>query len=1817
MSPMTAGTAATTTERALHAIRDLRAKVNTLERRQSEPVAIVGMGCHFPGAQDLLAFWDLLLSGIDPLGPVPEDRWDIASLYSPDPRARGKTVSREGGYLPGLDTFDAAFFGITPREAPFIDPRQRLILETAWEALEDAGIPVERLIGSPTSVVVGTLTNDYNQLITADDRWVSASTGTGTSNSIIANRLSYVLDLRGPSLTVDTACSGSLLALHLACQTLRTGEATLALCGGVAVNLVPAPDICFSRMGALSPRGRCHTFDAASDGMARSEGAGMVVLKLLSQAQADGDRIYAVIRATAVNHDGRSNGIAAPNGQAQEALLQEAYDKAGLAPHLVQYVEAHGTGTIVGDRIELQALAAVLGRARAPDRTCVVGSVKSNIGHTESAAGIAGVIKTALALKHRVLPGNLHFETPHPALAEATFPLDVRTSAGPFPFPDAPLIAGVSAFSFGGANVHVVLEEPPAAPHGVAEASQALVLPLSARAPEALQDLARAYVSYLRAADAPDLSDICATNALRRTHHAHRLAVAGTNRAEMAAQLEAYLAGEDAPQVVTGCRRDGEPDPPVAFVFSGQGSQWLGMGRDLYAVAPAFRNVIDRCEGLFQAEAGWSLVGELNATPETSRLDEIDVVQPTLFALQAGLIALWRDFGVMPDVVIGQSMGEIAAAHAAGILSLEDAARVILTRSRLLRSKRGVGATAVVGLPVAEVEAALASQADRLSVAGVTSFTSTLIAGETDAVHAYLGQLEAAGTFCRLLENVDVPAHSPAMDSLRPQLEAELAAIAPQSAATRFLSTVTLRDEPGPNLGAAYWGRNLREPFRVADAVARLAREQAFLFLELSPHPVLAGAVRQTLQHLGADGIALGSLARETDGPLAMAAALAGLWVQGHGVEWARVMPADTRCVSLPSYPWQREHFWVDQIAAGTGGVVGSRRVGGHPLLGTPFAAAQGGSHFWDGEIDTASLPWLRDHALSGMPVLPGAAYLEIALAAARQALPWPEVMLTDAGFDRMLLLPEGEIRHLQVSLARTGGAGARVEVLSRRAADDQDWTLHARIDVHQRATAAPDRAPLATGTGMPVALDEFYGRFTAGGLEYGPVFQGVRALRSNAGAAWAELALPDGVAETGFGLHPALLDSAFQVVAAIGVEAGDSGPVYLPQGVGALAVYGAVPARVFVHAVLTGDAAPGAPHLSADVTLTDVDGAVLAIITDLRLRRVDEMRPAAEPSVRDSLYGLEWHAQPRPEGTVMPDAAGLWVLSGQPEGLADGVVDALRQRRGEVRIVPPDGDIAAEIAAAGDALRGVVLLGAGGGGVPDAICDAVALRALSAVQALVARGGPARLFMVTRGAISCGADDPAPNWADAPLWGFGRAVGIEHGEIWGAQIDLEPVDTPDQGAALMAELLELGDDREIALRAGQRLVGRLARLAKPAVAPEPVLFRADASYLITGGLTGLGLETAHWMAVHGARRLVIIARTPLPPRATWATLAADSEPGQRVAAVRALEALGATVRVEAFDVADEDRLAAFLTGYQDEAHPPIRGIIHAAGVIQDSLLLQMTPADVAAVMRPKVAGAWALHRLTAQLSLDFFVLYSSASSVLGQMGQANYGAANAFEDALAWHRRAQGLPATAINWGPWAQIGLFARLGLSDRAGLTGIAGITPTQGMAALEYLMALGTTQALVLNADWAQVPQSPRLSLLQAVVAAGPDVGRTGDGLATLLLMEPAARKAELRTRLGEIVAAVLRFDPAKLDHRRPLTTLGMDSIMAVEIRNRIKRQFDLTPSIVDLFTGSVSKLTDWLEGELDADARLAALLDEIEDLPASEVEALLASEQRVA
>ena len=877
-----------------------------------DPVAVIGMGCRFPHADGPQAFWQLLRDGVDVITEAPADRWDLSVFYDPDPAAPGKMSTRWGGFLEGVDQFDAGFFRISPREAAQTDPQQRLLLEVAWEALEDAGLVLESLARSPTGVFVGVMYGDYSLYSHIDLGLLDVHTGPGSGSSITANKLSYMFDLRGPSVAVDTACASSLTAVHLACRSLERGECNLALAGGVNVVLSPWANIYFSKAGLMAPDGRCKPFDAAAIGFVRSDGAGLVVLKRLSDALADGDPIHAVIRGTAINHDGRTNGITAPSRQAQEAVLREAYRQAGVSPGQVQYVEAHGTGTSLGDPIEAMALGTVVSADRAPGDRCVIGSVKSNIGHTESAAGMASLIKVVLALRHKQIPPSLHFHKPNPYIPFDKLPLVVAQTLSPWPQGPGPALAGVSGFGFGGANAHVVVEEAPSPPVaqsavGPQAAGRPHLLSLSARSREALRDLARTYDHYLVHEGVDhSLDDICYTASVRRTHHEYRLAATGRTREDLAGQLQTFLrdetsAGLSEGRSVPGRRRK------LAFVFSGQGSQWVGMGRQLLAREPVFRETMRRCQEAMPPRVKEALAGDQGP----ARLDEIDIIQPALFAVQVSLAALWRSWGVAPDAVVGHSLGEVAAAHVAGALSLRDAARIICCRSQLMRRTSGHGAMAIVGLAREQALEALVGHEDRVSVAVSDSPASTVLSGDPTALQEIVDRLRLKDVFCRWVK-VDVAAHSPQMDPLRPELVRALEGLAPQAASVPIYSTVTGQLGEGQELDAAYWGRNLREPVLFSSAVQRLAESGHSVLVELAPHPILLRAVQETFLHLGREGTVLASMRREEDEQAAMLGSLGALHALGGPVDWKALHPAGSRCVRLPSYPWQHDRHWLD-----------------------------------------------------------------------------------------------------------------------------------------------------------------------------------------------------------------------------------------------------------------------------------------------------------------------------------------------------------------------------------------------------------------------------------------------------------------------------------------------------------------------------------------------------------------------------------------------------------------------------------------------------------------------------------------------------------------------------------------------------------------------------------------------------------------------------------------------------------------------------------------------------------------------------------------
>jgi acyl transferase domain-containing protein len=882
-----------------------------------EPIALIGIGCRYAGIRDVESFWRALTAGHDMLEPYPGGRFPyVDQVYAAQGPLSGRIASARGGFLHQLDQFDPAFFGISPREATLLDPQQRVLLEITWEAIDDAGLRRDQIAGRHTGVFVGLWTSDYEACVNdaSDGGDLYATTGTGRYSA--SGRLAYVLDARGPNLTLDTACSSSMVAIHLACQSLRSGESRLAIAGGANVILRPEITLAYSAARMLSPEGRLKFADARADGYVRGEGAGVVILKPLSAALADGDPIYAVIRGSAVNNDGRSSGLLVAPGQGgQEEVFQAALDQAGVSAAELDYVEAHGTGTPRGDPVELSAIGEVLRRAPR-EQACLVGSVKTNIGHTEAAAGVAGVIKVALSLQHRTIPASLHCETLTTRVDWDRYPLTIATREVAWPERGHAPLAGVRSFGITGTNADAVLEAAPvrevvptATPPG-----RPLVFLLSGHTPAALTAVAQSWRDRLTtdAAWPASLTDLAYTAAVRRTQHDVRLAVVATSKAALADRLTDWIDGTERTGVVSGRRLPYTPSKAV-FVYPGQGGQWTGMGRGLYATEPVFRDALVRCDAAIRALVGWSVVDMLLHDEHADRLAEHDVMQPTLFALAFALTELWRSFGVEPAAVIGHSLGEVAAAAATGALSLDDAAAVACHRSRLMKQVVGKGMMALVELPMDEVRELIAN-AGNLWIGASNGATSTVISGDVDAVEAMLRTLEAREVFCRRVRT-DVASHSGHMDGARNELEQALRATRPRQGRIPMYSTATGEIEDGTRLDAAYWGRNLRETVLFYPALQRLLEDGFDTFVEVNVHPVLAHSLQDAIQRSERDAVVAVSMRRETDEQTSFLAGVSTLHVAGYPVDTTKLVPHGSH-MRLPTYPWQRERYWFEPSAA-------------------------------------------------------------------------------------------------------------------------------------------------------------------------------------------------------------------------------------------------------------------------------------------------------------------------------------------------------------------------------------------------------------------------------------------------------------------------------------------------------------------------------------------------------------------------------------------------------------------------------------------------------------------------------------------------------------------------------------------------------------------------------------------------------------------------------------------------------------------------------------------------------------------------------------
>ncbi|HXN09701.1 MAG TPA: type I polyketide synthase, partial [Steroidobacteraceae bacterium] len=1219
-----------------------------------EPLAIIGIGCRLPGAANSpAAFWQMLCAGTDAIQEIPEDRWNIAAHYDPTPGRVGKSISKWGGFIRDIDQFDPGFFGISAREASSIDPQQRLLLEASWEALEDASQLLERLRGSNTGVLVGVSTTDYASLQNpAGERDASdIYSATGSTLSIAANRISYCLDLRGPSLVTDTACSSALTACHVAALSLWRGECELAVVASVNALLSPDPFIAFSRMAMLSPDGRCKAFDAGANGFVRGEGVGAIILKPLSAAQRDGERIYALLRATGINQDGRTTGLTVPSGPAQEALIRQTCSAAGIDPAQISYVEAHGTGTAIGDPIEARALGAVLGTGRR--EPCLIGSVKSNIGHLEAASGIASLIKVALILKHRQIPPSLHCAHPNPAIAFESLNLRVVRELEAFPQREGRVLAAVNSFGFGGANAHVILEAAPTSDPQVWAGlpTRPQLLPISGHSNEALRAVAARYLKLLEG-PVTDSPALCAAAATRRSGLAHRLCVLGESAAGLRAGLEHFLADRADPGVIAGTVNFGER--PV-FVFSGQGPQWWGMGRELLSAEPVFRTTLTDIDQLFRQWGEWSLLRELSLDEHASGLQESSIAQPAIFAVQVGLAALWQSWGVRPAAVCGHSVGEVAAAHVAGILSLEEAARVIWHRAHMMRAALTGGRMLALRIDAAEAERIAMEFAGSVSVAAFNGPKSMTLSGEAEALVQIAARYERGGTFHRFLR-VTHAFHSAHMDPVRRELLPALGMLRVTDGAVAFYSTVSGAREPGTGLDASYWWRNVREPVRFGSAIGALISAGHRLFLEIGAHPALADAMTDLLGAQGVAGTVAASLRRGEPEQSTLLTNLARLQVVGAAVDWRALYPQARTDTVLPGYAWQHQRYWCEAP------VIRSARLESplHPLL---TARLRTSAPTWNAWLDLEAFAWLQDHRVHEHVIYPGAAYIEAALALGSHVLKSQRVELRNIEFRKALMLPAGEA---VVQLQTAWSAEQDLVTISSRCEPAPGWTLHAVAQVHRLAAETPARIGIRALKARlrsrltPAAV---YGACEQLGLHYGPAFRGITALWRRPGEALGRIRLPDSLRLDAdrYHIHPALLDACSQVLLLAAPEP-TGRRTWLPSRIDHLATHARVGPDLYCRAVLV---QASTDALTADFQLLDTRGRVLVEVKGYRVEAVRGV-PVARPDEPESwLYETRWQPGPLhdpPSGT-RGAPIDCWLLLADQTGVASRTATLLKRR--------------------------------------------------------------------------------------------------------------------------------------------------------------------------------------------------------------------------------------------------------------------------------------------------------------------------------------------------------------------------------------------------------------------------------------------------------------------------------------------------------------------------------------------------------------------------
>ncbi|WP_166296271.1 type I polyketide synthase [Photorhabdus tasmaniensis] len=1670
------------------------------------PIAIISMGCRFPGGvSSPEEFWHLLCGSSDVITPVPPERWSTQAYSSRDRNLPGRMVAREGGFIADVAGFDAAVFDISNTEAPFIDPQHRLMLQVTWETLERAKIPPKSLAGQAVGVYIGAFTHDYMHLQFTDLRRATGYTSTGAMGTMLSNRISHAFDFQGPSLTIDSACSSSLLAVHLACDSLRRGESQLALAGGSQLMLMPDFSVVESRTGFLSLTNRCHSFSANADGYVRSEGIGAVLLKPLSAALQDGDPILAVIHGSAANQDGRTSTITQPSSTAQQQVICTACIQAGISPEEIDYIEAHGTGTAVGDPIEAEALGRVC-RPRPTDRPLLIGACKSVIGHTEAAAGIAGLIKAVLCLQRGQVPGNLHADPPNPYIHFTELGLQIPRQLTPLS--EGRVIAGVNAFGFGGTNVHVVLSNNTAPSEQFqARQEQAFMLPLSAQSEFSLKQQAQNIADLLQQKPDIALDDLCYSLATTRHCFPLRKGVAFSNRK----QLQQQLTNLNVPS-----QRNGKKVDRLAWIFAGIGSEVWKDSVVWFQQFPEFTEQFKRCEAIWTGFSAPSLYAALISADEL-------IEPPMQFAVQVSMAAQLQKWGFRPAALLGHSSGEMAACYLAGIYDLTQALTLLHQRYHYLqRVLNKGGGLLIVAATVEQILPHLSAPDTKpaVMIAGRNSPDRCLLSGPVSELAAISERLKHQRIASSRL-NYRIASHSPYLESIRAGLAADAATVPAAKPLLPVFSSVTgelINDKLSPE----HWADNVVSPFRFDDAVENMLKAGFHHFLEISPQSLLSGGLQDWSKPYRGQVFACRSGQNWPQ-------LLGQLFEAGVEPDWRALMPA-ARPIDLPTYPWHQQSYWHEPEI--------SRRRRLRTLSGVLLGEAQPGNESWLAELAVEQVPWLLDHVVMGNAMFPAAGYIEVMLAAARICFPGVGLAFDNVGLQSALLLESGMEFRLKTQLDRQ-----RMEVqvyITRNLDEDAQYQLAASAQVNIVVPGATACTPpqWVANDRYPVMRDQavLYQAFQHLHFSYSGVFRPLCHALIGEEETICEIELPP--APEGMGFHPAALDGIFQsllVIQSADVKAPISASDFrIPVSIQHLRINGKLSGRVRAHARTTKQTRQ---QWLGDIDVYTDSGRLICQISGFCVQLVSNKKSSLQPGLHNLVVGQPLWRKVPPQPSTEPLAQ--WAILGGETALAEELAGELQRRGGYASLHSGLPDSYQKMQALVNTL-------------PTETEKILILWPLQAPQmayhslihlctALAERSVKPRLWIMTQCAHQITEQD-LPDPFAAALWGMMRVIGQQEATaLWGGLLDIDSTTVPIRWWDVL--LTDDGED-QLALRHDQRYVLRLVPLPEIPVLP-PVRFRPDGCYLLTGAFGDMGRQLIPWMVQHGARHLLLVGRRH--------TLETDER-----MLLETLHQQGVEADYLPIDLGDVEMTKICLGQYRQQASQPMRGVIHCAAHVEDQGYRELSTQAFDRVFAAKASAAWTLHQVLADAPLEHFVMFSSLGALLALPGMASYAAANAMLDSLAYLRCQQGLPALSLNWGPWK-----AGIALRDSRTLlvlenSGLQPFSPEEGLATLDRLFARIEPQLVPFLTDWSSLLSGPmrHLALLrdiqqESLVQALP--ANTG-----FEVNNPDDVVSLLQAFCGEVIGVQAEVFHPDL----PLADNGIDSLNGLMVVQKINKQLRL-------------------------------------------------------